>query len=84
MYERALETREPSCVPKADKPFFIPVVHSPQGAWDTCQHRSSPQQGGEVRGHGTRGGTGAHLCKEVWSEATAYVVARGCMPYFLS
>jgi hypothetical protein len=81
MYERALETREP----KADKPFFIHVVHNPRGgAWDTCQPRSSPQQGGEVRGPGTRGGTGAYLCREVWSEATAYVVARRCMSYFLS
>jgi hypothetical protein len=44
---------------------------------DTWQHRRSPQQGGEVRGRGTRGGAGAHLYREVWSEATAYVAARG-------
>jgi hypothetical protein len=31
------------------------------GPWDTWQHRSSPQQGGEVRGRGTHGGSGAHL-----------------------
>jgi hypothetical protein len=48
------------------------------GPRDTWQHRSSPQQGGEVRGHGTRGGSGAHLCRDVWSEATACVAAHGC------
>jgi hypothetical protein len=26
---RALDTCEPSCVPGADRPFFIPVVHNP-------------------------------------------------------
>jgi hypothetical protein len=30
--ERTLETCEPSCVPGATGPFFIPVVHSPLGA----------------------------------------------------
>jgi hypothetical protein len=48
------------------------------GPWATWQHQSSSQQGGEVRGRGTRGGSRAHLCREVWSEATAYVAARGC------
>jgi hypothetical protein len=145
-------------VPRIAKAFFIPVVHSPPGPWDTCQHRSSPirkaepramghvvapelpaqkgrvqshetrgnvrahlskkvrsgaaghvaapeltsarrrgselrdtwqrqsspQQGGEVWGRGTRGGSRAHLYREVWSEATAYVAARGCMPHSLS
>jgi hypothetical protein len=28
MRERAIETREPSCVPRAARPFFILVVHS--------------------------------------------------------
>jgi hypothetical protein len=45
---------------------------------DTWQYRSSPQHGGEVQGRGTRGGTEAHLCREVWSKATAYMIARGC------
>jgi hypothetical protein len=45
---------------------------------DMWWHWSSPQQGGEVRGHRTRGGSGAHLCREVWSEGTTYVAARGC------
>jgi hypothetical protein len=172
---RALDTCEPSCVPGAAMPFFIPVVHSPLGAVGymaahqssplrearlgprdstgahlsrevrsramehvaapelssrggrarshgthdsaeahlnrearsraeecvtapelnlarrrgpgpraTWQHRSSPQQGGEVRGRGTRGGSESHLCWVVWSEATAYVAAHGCTPCSLS
>jgi hypothetical protein len=32
---------------------------------NTWQRRSSTQQGGEVRGRGTHGGSGAHLCREV-------------------
>jgi hypothetical protein len=32
---RALDTCEPSCVPGAGRPFFIPVVHSPLGPWGT-------------------------------------------------
>jgi hypothetical protein len=31
-HERAVEIREPSCVPRAAKHFFIPVVHSLSGA----------------------------------------------------
>jgi hypothetical protein len=42
---------------------------------DTWRRWSSPQQGGEVQDHRTRGGFGAHLCREVWSEATTYVTA---------
>jgi hypothetical protein len=51
---------------------------------DTWRCRSSPQQGGDVRGRGTRGSSGAHLCREVWSEATTYVTAHGCTPCSLS
>jgi hypothetical protein len=47
---------------------------------DTWQRQSSPQQGGEVRGRGTHGGTGVHLCREVWSESITYVEACGCTP----
>jgi hypothetical protein len=54
------------------------------GPWATWQHRSSPQQGDEVRGRGTHGGSGAHLCREVWSEATACVTVRGCTSCSLS
>jgi hypothetical protein len=63
--DRALDTYEPSCVPGAARPFFIPMVHRPLGvvgyvatpelssrrgkAGATWQHRSPPQQGGEVQ-----------------------------------
>jgi hypothetical protein len=62
--DRALDTCEPSCVPGAARPFFIPVVHSLLGAVGyvvapelssrggeagaTWQHRSPPRQGGVV------------------------------------
>jgi hypothetical protein len=111
MHECALETHEPSCMPRAAKPFFIFVVHSPLGAvghmaapelpsqegralshgahgstgaplsgrqspepWDTWWHRSSPQQGGEVWGRGTRGSAGAHLSKEARFRAEGHMV----------
>jgi hypothetical protein len=93
MHERALETRKPSCVPRAAKSFFIHVVYSPPGPWDTWQHQISslrkvepgvmrhiaapelPSQEGRARSHGTRGSNGAHLTKEVRSEAEEHVVA---------
>jgi hypothetical protein len=50
---------------------------------DMWQRRSSSQQGGEVRDRETRGEAGAHLYREMWSEATAYVTARGSTPCFL-
>jgi hypothetical protein len=62
--DRALDTCEPTCVPKAVRPFFFPMVHNPlvavgyvaapelssrRGeAGATWQRRSPPQQGGEV------------------------------------
>jgi hypothetical protein len=65
IHDRALDTCEPSCVPRAARSFFIPMVHSPLGAVGymaapklssqrgeveaTWQHRSPPRQGGEVR-----------------------------------
>jgi hypothetical protein len=42
--------------------------------WDTWQHRSSPQQGGEVWSRGTRDGAGAHLSKEARSGLIWHVV----------
>jgi hypothetical protein len=60
-HERVLETRESSCVARAVKPFFIPVVHSPLG---TVGHVTAPELlSQEVRSlsRGTRGSTGAPL-----------------------
>jgi hypothetical protein len=42
---------------------------------NTWQRQSLTQQGGEARGHVTRGSTGAHLSKEVRSGAVGHVVA---------
>jgi hypothetical protein len=49
----------------------------------TLAGRRGPELG-EVRGRGTRGSSEAHLCREVWSEATSYVAARGCTSCSLS
>jgi hypothetical protein len=41
-------------------------------------HMAAPESTSAERqgsGHKTRGSTGAHLCREVWSRATEYVVA---------
>jgi hypothetical protein len=62
--DHALDTCEPSCVPRAARPFLIHAVHSPLGtvgymvapelsSWEgeagaTWQLRSPPRQGGEV------------------------------------
>jgi hypothetical protein len=51
---------------------------------DMWQRQSSPQQGGEVRGHETHGDTGSHLCREVWSKTTTYVAACECTPGLFS
>jgi hypothetical protein len=61
MHECALETREPSCVTRAAKPFFIPVVYSLSG---TVRHMTAPElpsQEGRALSHGTRVSTGASL-----------------------
>jgi hypothetical protein len=42
-------------------------------ARDTWRRRSPPQQGGEVRSHGTRGGAGAHLSKVARSRAAGHM-----------
>jgi hypothetical protein len=60
-YECALETRKPSCVPRAAKPFFIPVVHSPPGPVGNVAASELPSQKGKALSHGTRGSIGAPL-----------------------
>jgi hypothetical protein len=63
---RALDICEPSCVPGAARPFFIPVVHNPLeavGRRGRC-HVAAPEPtstGGEVRSGGTRGSAEALL-----------------------
>jgi hypothetical protein len=63
-------------VPRAAKPFFIPVVHSPLGAVGHVTAPELPLQGGRAWSHGTHGSTGAHLDREARSRAKGYVVAR--------
>jgi hypothetical protein len=62
-------------VPRAAKPFFIPVVHSPPRAVGHVAAPELPSQGGEVQGRETRGSTGAHLIKDVRSGAEGHVAA---------
>jgi hypothetical protein len=74
-HERALETCEPSCVSRAAKHFFIPVVHSLR---ETVGHVAAPElpsQEGRALSHETRGGVGAHLSKEVRPGAAGHVAA---------
>jgi hypothetical protein len=75
---------EPGAMGHVKAPEPISVGKRGPELRDTWQRRSSSQQGGEVRGRGTHGGAGGHLYREVWSETTAYVVARGCTPCSLS
>jgi hypothetical protein len=46
--DRALDTCEPSCMPGAARPFFIPVVHSPLGAMGYVAALELSSWGGEV------------------------------------
>jgi hypothetical protein len=48
MHERALEIHEPNCVPRAAKPSFIPVVHSPSGAMGHVAAPELPSQEGRA------------------------------------
>jgi hypothetical protein len=73
MHERALETCESSCVPRAVKHFFIPVVHIPSGAVGHVAALKLPSQEGRAPSCGTRGSTGAHLSNEARSGATGHV-----------
>jgi hypothetical protein len=47
-HERALETCEPSYVPRAAKHFFIPVVHNPLGAGGHVAASKLPSQEGRA------------------------------------
>jgi hypothetical protein len=75
MHECALETREPSYVPKAAKHFFIHVVHGPPGAVGHVAAPELPSQEGRVQSHGTHGSTKAHLSKEVRYRTVGHVAA---------
>jgi hypothetical protein len=74
-YEHASEIREPSGVPRAAKPFFIPMIHSPSGAKGHVTAPELPSQEGRAPSPGTRGSVGAHLSKEARSEAVGHMAA---------
>jgi hypothetical protein len=46
--DHALDTCEPSCVPRAARPFFIPVVHNPLGAVGYMAAPELSSRGGEA------------------------------------
>jgi hypothetical protein len=75
MHERALETRESNCMPRASKHFFIPVVHSLPGAVGHVVAPELSSQEGRVRSRGTRGNTRAHIVNETLSGAVGHVAA---------
>jgi hypothetical protein len=61
MHERALETCGLCCVPRATKPFFIPVSHGLSGAVGHVAASELPSQEGRAPSRGARGSTGAPL-----------------------
>jgi hypothetical protein len=77
MHERSLETRKPTCVPRADKSFFIPVVHSPSRTMGHVAAPELPSQEGRARSRGTHGSTGARLSKEARSRGHGTRVSAG-------
>jgi hypothetical protein len=56
-----MEIRESTCVPRAAKSFFIPVVHSPPGAVGHMKAPKLPSQEGRALSRRTRDSTGAPL-----------------------
>jgi hypothetical protein len=70
-----LETREPNYMPRAPKPFFIPVVHNPTGAVRHVTAPKLPSREGIARSHGTCGSTGAQLSKEASFGAAGHMTA---------
>jgi hypothetical protein len=74
-HEHDLETCEPSWMPRAAKPFFIPGVHSPPGAVRHVAAPELPSQKVKDLSRGTRGSTGAHISKEARSGAAGHVAA---------
>jgi hypothetical protein len=62
-------------VPRATRPFFIPVVYSSSGAVGHVVAPELHSQEGRARSHGIRGSTGAHLVKEARSGDEGHVAA---------
>jgi hypothetical protein len=62
-------------VPRAAKPFFISMVHSPPGAVGHVIAPELPSQEGRARSRWTCGSTRAHIVKEARSGAEGHVAA---------
>jgi hypothetical protein len=75
MHEHVLETREPSCMPKATKAFFIPMVHSPLRDVGHMEASELSSWGGRAQSRETHGSTGALPCGEAGSRAEGHVAA---------
>jgi hypothetical protein len=74
-HERTLETREPSCMPRAAKPFFIPIIYGPLKAVGYVAASEPSPLGGRVRSREARGSAGVLPCEEARSKAEGHVVA---------
>jgi hypothetical protein len=61
MHKCVLETREPSYVLRAAKPFFISTVHNPLGAVGHVTALKLPSQEGRAPNRGTHDRTRAPL-----------------------
>jgi hypothetical protein len=70
--DHTLDTYEPSCVPRAARPFFISVVHIPLGGVGYVAALELSSQGGEARATWQ---LGAHLGREARSETEEHVAA---------
>jgi hypothetical protein len=71
----ALETCELSYVPGVARPFSVPMVHSPLGAVGYVVAPELSSRGDRAQSHRTHGSAGAHLGREVRSEAEEHVAA---------
>jgi hypothetical protein len=72
----ALHTREPSCISRSARPFFIYMRHTAHwGSWDARQHRDPPWPGGIAWSHRTCSSTGARLNRWMRSAAIGHVTA---------
>jgi hypothetical protein len=68
-HERALETCEASCVLRAAKTFFVPVVHSPLGAGGYVTVSELSSRGDRARSHRTRDSSGAAFSQKTGAGA---------------
>jgi hypothetical protein len=71
--ECAIETHEPSCVPRTAKPFFILMVHSSLRAMGHVVAPELSHRGGRVWSHEAHDSARALSCGEAGSIAEGHV-----------